>query len=302
MTVSVVLSVFNGILHLKEQLDSLVNQSRAPDEIVVVDDNSQDSSLDIVREYKNTYKSIEWIIIQNSENKGWRYSFHLGIQSAKGDLVFPCDQDDIWLKDKILKMEGIMASREDINVLVSNYEAFYVDKKSRIGPRKNRGTITQIKFRKHFLEVPYPGCTFCIRKSFSNSVDSFWKETYPHDAFYFRYSIVSNSCYAWNEKTILWRKHPSSSYTLEAIKNRKHSNKYKILIYLSSFISQIRKSHLVASARYSKALLNIQRFIDYRISFYEKPSLHLFFSLFFRLSYYSSFREFLGDIYLNIRK
>ena len=66
-----------------------------------------------------------WKIIVNKENKGWRRNFVEGIWSSTGDIVFPCDQDDIWHEDKLETMEKIMINNPQIKVLTTNVSNLY---------------------------------------------------------------------------------------------------------------------------------------------------------------------------------
>ena len=59
------------------------------------------------------------------KNCGWRKNFMNLITSAMGDIVFTCDQDDIWSADKIQKMTQIMEENPEVLLLVSQYTEFY---------------------------------------------------------------------------------------------------------------------------------------------------------------------------------
>ena len=90
MTSSIVLAIYNGEKYLTSQLHSLLNQSRSINEYIIIDDASTDDSIDIVKE---VFKSTKYI--------GPVKSFEKGIKKASGDIIFLCDQDDIWEENKI---------------------------------------------------------------------------------------------------------------------------------------------------------------------------------------------------------
>ena len=98
-TISVVMATFNGAEHLKEQLDSILRQSLAPDEIIIQDDGSTDATLDIVRDYAKADSRIKLFV--NDAEHGINNNFFGAIQKATGDYIAISDQDDIWVDDKL---------------------------------------------------------------------------------------------------------------------------------------------------------------------------------------------------------
>lgn len=99
--VSVALATYNGARFLRAQLDSLYSQTRLPDEIIVSDDCSTDNTISILEEYKekgNLY------FFKNEGKHGVNNNFFNAISLCKGDYIAICDQDDIWLPQKIERM------------------------------------------------------------------------------------------------------------------------------------------------------------------------------------------------------
>ena len=68
MKLSVVLSTYNGAQYLEEQLDSLREQSRCPDEVIISDDCSNDGTVPIIKAYLEKYKLPGWRLIENDRN------------------------------------------------------------------------------------------------------------------------------------------------------------------------------------------------------------------------------------------
>ena len=62
---------------------------------------------------------------KNKENKGYSLNFSDAMKESHGDIVFLCDQDDIWHLDKIKVMSEIMNSHPEIQLLASNVHPFY---------------------------------------------------------------------------------------------------------------------------------------------------------------------------------
>ena len=97
MKLSIVLSTYNGEAYITEQLDSILNQTRKADEVLIFDDCSTDNTPQIIEQFISGHNLTTWKFAVNHENKGWKRNFMEGIWSTSGDLVFPCDQDDIWI-------------------------------------------------------------------------------------------------------------------------------------------------------------------------------------------------------------
>lgn len=97
--VSIVLATYNGERFLQEQLNSLFQQTYQPLEIIAVDDCSIDNTLSLLNENAAKYNHL--FVVQNSENRGHVKTFEKGFALANGDFIAICDQDDIWLPNKI---------------------------------------------------------------------------------------------------------------------------------------------------------------------------------------------------------
>jgi glycosyltransferase involved in cell wall biosynthesis len=104
--VSVVMCTYNGEKYLKEQLDSIVNQSYPIYEFIIQDDCSTDATFEILEDYKQKYPYIK--LFQNQCQKGVNENFFSAICLATGDYIALSDQDDIWVKDKLkIQIENI---------------------------------------------------------------------------------------------------------------------------------------------------------------------------------------------------
>jgi glycosyltransferase involved in cell wall biosynthesis len=104
--VSIALCTYNGSKYLREQLDTLVNQSHPNLEIIVVDDGSTDDTLQILHEYTERHNFIK--IHVNPQNLGYIKNFEKAISLTTGSYIALADQDDIWALKKIeLLLKGI---------------------------------------------------------------------------------------------------------------------------------------------------------------------------------------------------
>lgn len=115
--ISVCIATYNGEKYISEQLQSIICQIGAKDEIVVSDDSSTDNTISIIESFNDRR-----IRIYHGCFHSPIYNFENAIMHAKGDIILLSDQDDIWLPGKVLKMKDAL---EDSDVVVSN--ALFID-------------------------------------------------------------------------------------------------------------------------------------------------------------------------------
>lgn len=124
LTCSVAMATYNGQKFIVEQLDSIVNQSRKPDEIVICDDCSTDKTCAIINEYAKRYPEIDIRLTINKENLGFAKNFLKSVGLTKGDIVFFSDQDDIWHKDKVKRMTEPFETNSQIGAILCKSPKF----------------------------------------------------------------------------------------------------------------------------------------------------------------------------------
>lgn len=109
-TVSVVLCTYNGAEYLREQVDSILEQTYPIHELIIQDDGSTDGTLKIAREYEAVNSHVH--VFENDKNIGFNENFHTACLKATGDFVAISDQDDIWYPTKIEKQVAAIGSHD----------------------------------------------------------------------------------------------------------------------------------------------------------------------------------------------
>jgi glycosyltransferase involved in cell wall biosynthesis len=111
--VSVAIATYNGERYLKDQLDSIINQTQKPDEIIVSDDNSTDSTLDILDEYQ-AKGLIKFFL---NPDKGIVTNFKNAVSKCQNsNYIALSDQDDIWAIDKLELNISALNKIDDVNL------------------------------------------------------------------------------------------------------------------------------------------------------------------------------------------
>jgi glycosyltransferase involved in cell wall biosynthesis len=127
LRLSVVMCTYNGAAFLQHQFESLLAQTCLPDEIVMSDDGSTDASQDILQAFAEKARGLG-ISVQlwsNPDNLGYVKNFSKALQQATGDVLFLCDQDDVWRPDKLALMAAHFDS--DSQLLLLHSDARLVD-------------------------------------------------------------------------------------------------------------------------------------------------------------------------------
>lgn len=115
--ISVIVCTYNGEKYLREQLDSILNQTYSNIELIIVDDCSTDSTWNIINDYLKHYPKI--IVKKNNINLGYIKNFEGAMHLAKGEFIALSDQDDIW---DLRKLEILQKHIEEHSMIYSDSE------------------------------------------------------------------------------------------------------------------------------------------------------------------------------------
>jgi len=96
------MATYNGEKYLEEQIESILSSSYKEFKLYIVDDGSEDSTMEILKRYKKLYPD-QIHISRNETNMGVTLNFLNAINNSTSDYIMLCDQDDVWMKDKIAK-------------------------------------------------------------------------------------------------------------------------------------------------------------------------------------------------------
>jgi len=120
VNISVALGTYNGDNYLQEQLDSLAKQTILPYELVVCDDGSEDKTVEILKSFAASAPFPVHIYV-NETNLGFADNFLKAAKLCKADWIAFCDQDDVWLTNKIAKVnDAILSYSNDELVLIGH--------------------------------------------------------------------------------------------------------------------------------------------------------------------------------------
>jgi glycosyltransferase involved in cell wall biosynthesis len=151
MKISAVIPAYNCENYITEAINSIINQTVKVDEIIVVNDGSTDSTLQVLKAFGNQITVVDQL------NKGICKSLNLAIKLSKGDYIAFLDADDIWEFDKIENQLMDIEKNPEYSIFVGAIRQFvspeiinhtYVFKEY---PQKSYTKITCLASRKLFL-------------------------------------------------------------------------------------------------------------------------------------------------------
>lgn len=121
MRLSVALCSHNGERFLAEQLASIRRQTRPPDEVVIRDDASSDETADVIRRFAAGAPFPVRVEV-NPATVGSTRNFSRAVAACSGDVIVLADQDDVWLPDKLNRLEAALRENPAAGFAFSNAE------------------------------------------------------------------------------------------------------------------------------------------------------------------------------------
>lgn len=240
MRISVAMATYNGARFITEQLDSIRLQSLPVDQVILRDDGSSDQTLEIVREYLETYElAPAWRITQNGKRLGYAENFRAAVEETDGEYVFFCDQDDIWEPDRVEDMVSEMEKRREILVLGSEFVPFTVDpdapsvSRSVLKSFRGDGSMEHVAWSPAHIFIGSEGCTMCLRREFLEETKKYWYPGWAHDEYAWKLSLCMDGCYILHSVTLRRRMHSGNV----------SKRKMRDLDRRIAFFRELQKSH-----------------------------------------------------------
>ena len=183
--ISVCMATYNGEKFLKDQLVSILNQLSDSDEVVVSDDGSEDSTIQILESFndarikifhheKNVVYKINPIKNMNLASQ----NFGFALSKCTGDVIFLADQDDIWEDDKVSKCSSELKKYE---LVYHNYaEINEINELTKELHFENEIPVKS-SLVQNYLRMPFAGCCMAFNSNLLNSVLPLPYDTITHD-------------------------------------------------------------------------------------------------------------------------
>lgn len=163
------MATYNGEAYIHEQLESLANQTLLPKELIVCDDGSTDRTLEIVERWSKTVAPFPVYIYRNEKRLGFADNFLQAASRCKGDLIAFCDQDDVWLSEKLQYCLAMFTNEPEL--MLFSHNAWVTDEKlSRMKLLSSRKTGIYPRGDFQPLANPLMGFTQVFRKELVHDI------------------------------------------------------------------------------------------------------------------------------------
>lgn len=219
MKTSVALCTYNGEKFIRQQIDSILDQTKKVDEIVVCDDGSTDSTVSILDSYQEKHPELFKIFI-NDENLRSVKNFEKAISLCQNEIIFLCDQDDVWMENKVATYCDFFQKNPNIAVLCSNglgidddgeelEKISFWDAPEMLS---NKGLEPDFFEITAFLRNIVTGATVAIRKEFRPQILPFPSvESFHHDEWIALIASKQKKLHFLSEKYIKYRLHANQT-------------------------------------------------------------------------------------------
>lgn len=207
------MATYNGERYVVEQIESILPQLAAEDELVVVDDASRDRTVELVRAIDDARIRF----VQLEKNVGYVLAFQQAISIAQGALIMFSDQDDVWAEGRV---DALAAALESGSVAASNLALFpsrepltspLTGREWRLRASDSSKSVRNV-VRVLIGDAPYYGCAMAIRSEFRDVALPFPEYLVEsHDLWIAVSANVNRTMRHVEDVTILRRLHDSNA-------------------------------------------------------------------------------------------
>ncbi len=223
MKISIAMATFNGEKYLREQLNSLAAQTLLPNELVVTDDGSTDSTIFIIQEFSR-YSPFPVRLFVNTNRLGFADNFLKAAKLCDGDWIAFCDQDDFWLPNKLercaeefnnpsivfITHSGTVVN-EDLNPLGWRVPDFYK-------------SCTRERLHGDPWGV-FAGFSTLVKRDILNHIDSKMRPAHPylpgdrqsHDRWVYFLAFIFGDTAFISDSLVLYRQHLNNTYGVKKV-------------------------------------------------------------------------------------
>lgn len=228
------MATYNGQTFLAEQITSVCNDLRENDELIISDNGSTDETLTIIKQFNDPR-----IRLVACSELGVNLNFENAVKHAVNDIIFFCDQDDIWYSGKRDKCVNNLKNND---LIMHNAD---VHNNANLSYSKLHDCEADLEYRTTILSNKFTGCCMAGKKEFISSCLPF-PILYPYfDQWIAVNAIAKRKKYTFlNECLIMHRRHAANNSSLLSRSNQSLREKISQRLFLVLLIFKLRMTKL----------------------------------------------------------
>ena len=297
MKISVAIAAYCGEKYIIEQLESLLEQKRLPDEVLIGDDSPGMTVAEKVSLFKRSHPILPFTLKYNKNpyTKGVNANFHSLACDCSGDIIFFCDQDDVWLPDKIKILAGQIENDPALEAVCCF--SFFTDADLEPWEKQDRRELAALNAispeRLFYLfsknAICGAGHNIAIRKTLLSQLP-LWDGFFLYDSWILRSCAACGTLLFIRERLTLHRVH-ANNFTKHAEVNFKKTVAMRMKNNGTAELTRLLKEwqlfekNIKASSLKENILPPNEKMLNDNISFLEKRLLCRSSSLFLRTFY-----------------
>lgn len=248
--VSVCIATYNGEKFIREQLDSILCQLSANDEVIISDDGSTDNTRSIILSYCDPrIKLFENKTLNLTRNQLTIYrvtrNFENALRNASGDIIFLSDQDDVWERTKVQEVLPLFESQN--TALVVHDAVLMNDGHQIIADSYFQMLKSRPGLLKNIVKNSYLGCCMAFNKKVLEKSLPFPPNLIAHDIWIGLIAERTGNVVFTGKKLIRYQRHESTVTT--SGEKSKHGILFKISYRLQFLIQYFSRIFLITTTR-----------------------------------------------------
>lgn len=205
--ISIILCTFNGADYLGEQLESLLAQTLPFHELVVQDDGSTDGTWALLEAFRRAHPERRIRLHRNDARLGYNRNFLTAMQRAEGDLIACCDQDDIWVPDKLEVLAGALGRAP----LVFHNSMLMDNRHREMGLLHARALPSLIPSLGAVLYPRAYGHQLLFRRELCETLAAFADEEISYDYLIYTVAAARGALHYVHRPLVWWRRHTAAT-------------------------------------------------------------------------------------------
>ena len=207
--ISACMAAYNGGPFVEGQLHSILSQLKPEDELVIIDDGSTDDTLARIARIGDARICLR----KHERNAGVVATFEDALRSATGDLLFLCDDDDLWAPTKVQRFLDVFERRPEVGIALSRVRMIDENDQPMPDSRINRNGRFLPGFWRNLFKNHYQGSAMAMRASLLGRVLPFpVRKTFLHDAWIgTRNDLLGGQVAYLEEDLLFYRRHGNNA-------------------------------------------------------------------------------------------